>query len=484
MSILIKNALRIYTMDDSLQEFEKGYLRIENNLISALGKGDPGPLQADEVIDARGKVVLPGLINVHHHFYQNLTRNVSVARKSGLLSWLLSMYRIWAGIDEEAVYYASLVAIGELLLTGCTTTADFFYLFPDGRRHLIDSEFQAARELGIRFHGFRGCLPVMEGTIAQDLKRDFSFDPERLTETEDQILQACEEAFRRHHDPSEFSMARVGVGPTTVVYEQPFLMKSLKELAVKHGGLCQTHLHPRPDEIEKCRALHACSPLQFLEEIGWLDGQTAIGHATRHQPKDLDILARNHCTVTHSPSCHMRLGYPVAPVPGMMSRGIPVGIGVDGGASNDTGDLLGELRTTMMVHRIEGVHPGLKPEDWLGPHDVFRMATRNGATILNRKDIGSLEVGKAADLIVVDLSGIPYAGALSDPLGALVYCGCSHVVDTSIINGKRVVRDGRLTQASEEKICQKANEIAKRLLDRVSEGDRASSNPLEIESKG
>ncbi len=158
MSILIKNAFRIYTMDDSLQEFEKGYLHIEHQLISALGKGDPGPLQADEVIDATGKVVLPGLINVHHHFFQNLTRNVSVAQKSGLLPWLLSMYRIWAGIDEEAVYYASLVAIGELLLTGCTTTADFFYLFPDGKQHLLNDEFQAARELGIRFHGFQRVL--------------------------------------------------------------------------------------------------------------------------------------------------------------------------------------------------------------------------------------------------------------------------------------------------------------------------------------
>lgn len=472
MSILIKNALRIYTMDDSLQEFEKGYLHIEHHIISALGKGDPGPLQADEVLDAAGMVVLPGLINVHHHFFQNLTRNVSVAQKSGLLPWLLSMYRIWAGIDEEAVYYASLVAIGELLLTGATTTADFFYLFPDGKQHLFNEEFQAARELGIRFHGFRGCLPVMEGNIAQELRQHYSFDPARLTETEDRILQACEEAFHRYHDRGEFAMSRVGVGPTSVVYEQPSLMKSLKQLAAEHGGLCQTHLHPRPDEVEKCRALHHCSPLQFLEEIGWLDGQTAIGHATRHQPEDLDILARNHCAVTHSPSCHMRLGYPVAPVPGMISRGIPVGIGVDGGASNDSGDLLGELRTAMMVHRIEGVHPGLKPEDWLGPRDVFRMATRNGAMVLSRNDIGSLEIGKAADLILVDLSGIPYAGALSDPLGALVYCGCSHVVHTSIINGKIVVREGRLTQASEEKICQKANEIARRLLDRVSDGVR------------
>jgi cytosine/adenosine deaminase-related metal-dependent hydrolase len=385
------------------------------------------------------------------------------------------MYRIWAGIDEEAVYYASLVAIGELLLTGCTTTADFLYLFPNGKKHLLDLEFRAARELGIRFHGFRGCMPVMEGNIARELKT--TLDPSKLTETEDQILSACEEAFQRHHDRKEFAMARVGVGPTTVVYEQPSLLKQLKQLASKNGGLCQTHLHPRPDEIEKCKVLHDCSPLQFLEQIDWLDEKTAIAHGTRLRPEDLNILARNDCGVTHSPSCHMRLGFPVAPVPEMISRSIPVGIGVDGGASNDSGDLLGELRTTMLVHRIEGVHPGLKPEHWLGPQDVFRMATRDGAKILNRRDIGSLEAGKAADLILVDLSGIPYAGALSDPLGALVYCGCCHVVHTSIINGKVVVREGRLTGASEEGIASRANEIARRLLEKNPGGSR--TGPVE-----
>jgi cytosine/adenosine deaminase-related metal-dependent hydrolase len=452
-------------MDDSLREFKEGYVVIDGNVISDLGSGNPARLKADEVIDATGKVVLPGLINVHHHFFQNLTRAIAGAQKSGLLPWLLSMYRVWAGIDEEAIYHASLASIGELLLTGCTTTADFFYLFPDGRKNLIDAEFQAARELGIRFHGFRGCTPVLEGNIAHDLKEKHSFDPSRLTEKEDQILDACEEAFQRHHDPKEFAMTRVGVGPTTVVYEQPSLMKNLKHLASRYGGLCQTHLHPRPDEIEKCRLLHRCSPVQFLEQLGWLDETTAIAHGTRLRPEDLDILARTHTCVTHSPSCHMRLGYPVAPVPEMVSRSITVGIAVDGGASNDTGDLLAELRIAMLVHRIEGVHPGLKPEHWLGPQDVFRMATRNGATLLNRQDIGRLEVGKAADLILIDLSRIPYAGALSDPLGALVYCGCCHVVHTSLVNGKVVVRDGRLTQASEESIASRANEVSHRLLD-------------------
>ncbi len=467
MSILIKNAYCIYTFDDSDREFEKGYVYVDGNVISAVGSGDPGHLKADEVVDASGKLVLPGMINVHHHFYQNLTRNVPAVQKCDLLTWLRYLYAVWAGIDAEAIYYGALVAIGELLLTGCTTTTDFLYLFPEGQRNLIDFEFKAAAELGIRFHGFRGCVPTMEGNLAQELAQNQSLDPSRLIESEDQILAACEEAFNRYHDEKEYAMTRVGIGPTAVVYDRPSLMKDLKKLASDREGLCQTHLHPRPDEEETCKKLHHCTPLEFLEKIGWLDGQTSIVHATRHTACDIEIVARNGARVTHSPSCHMRLGYPVAPIPEMLSKGIVVGIGVDGGASNDSGDMLGELRTGMMVHRIEGVHRDLEGKDWLGPKDVFRMATRNGAEILNRNDIGSLEVGKAADIILIDISDISYAGGLHDTLGALVYCGGSHIVDTSIVNGQFVVRKGRLIRASQELIASKANEISARLLARV-----------------
>ncbi|OGP93636.1 MAG: hypothetical protein A2156_15795 [Deltaproteobacteria bacterium RBG_16_48_10] len=468
MSILIRNAYRIYTFDDSNREFEKGYVYVDGKVISAVGSGDTGHLKADEVVDASGKLVLPGLINVHHHFYQNLTRNVPAVQKCDLLTWLRYLYAVWTGIDEEAIYYGALVAMGELLLTGCTTTTDFLYLFPKGQRNLIDYEFKAAAELGIRFHGFRGCMPTMEGNLAQELAQDQSVDPSQLIESEDQILAACEEAFNRHHDPKAFAMNRVGVGPTAVTYDRTSLMKDLKKLSSDRDGLCQTHLHPRLDEIEICERLHHCTPLEFLEGMGWLDGQTSIAHATRHTARDIEILTRNGARVTHSPSCHMRLGYPVAPVPEMLSRGIVVGIGVDGGASNDSGDMLGELRTAMMVHRINGVHKDLEIKDWLRPQDVFHMATKNGARILNRNDIGSLEVGKGADIILIDISGIPYAGGLHDPLGALVYCGCNHIIDTSIINGQFVVRNGRLARTSQESIASKANEISSRLLSKAS----------------
>jgi len=464
LKILIKNAYRLYTFDDSHKSYESGYVYIDDNVIKEVGSGRNDHLLADEIIDASGKIVLPGLINVHHHFYQNVTRNIPIVQKCSLLEWLLYLYGVWAGIDEETTYDSARLAIAELLLTGCTTSMDFMYLYPNGKKNLLNFEFQAARELGLRFHGFRGCLSVMEGDIPQQLKKRINVDPTHLVESEDQIIQSCEEAFQLYHDSKNYSMSRVGVGPTTVVYDSPEFMKELKNLSARWGGLNHTHLHPRPDEVEKCKNKYNCTPLEFMEDIGWLDSSTFIAHATRHTLNDIKILARNGAGVTHSPSCHMRLGYPVVSVPEMKSAGVVVGIGVDGGASNDSGNMLGELRTTMMVHRIEGVHKDYPTEKWLEPKDVFMMAMRNGARLLKRNDIGSLEVGKAADLIIIDLNQIGYGGGLHDPLGALVYCGCKHIVDTSIINGEFVVRDGRLTKASEEDIVVRANKAAYRLI--------------------
>lgn len=302
MRILIKNAYRVYTFDDSEHEYEKGYVYIDGNVITEVGSGSTDHLTADEVLDAGGKIVLPGLINVHHHFYQNVTRNIPLVQKCGLLEWLLYLYGIWAGIDEETVYESARLAIAELLLTGCTTSMDFMYLFPDGKKDLINHEFKAAAELGLRFHGFRGCMPVMEGEIPQQLTKYLKIQPSRLVEPEEQILRSCEETFQRYHDNKDYAMTRVGVGPTTVVYDSPDFMKDLKNLSQKWGGLNHTHLHPRLDEVEKCKNKYHCTPLEFMEDIGWLDNSTFIAHATRHTSDDIRILARNGAGVTHSPS--------------------------------------------------------------------------------------------------------------------------------------------------------------------------------------
>lgn len=467
MKILIKNAARIYTFDQQNTVYERGIVVTENNVITHVGPADPlieAGQAFDEIIDAEGCVVLPGMVNTHHHFYQNVTRNIPIVQKSSLLDWLMYLYTVWNEIDEEAIYEAARVAIGELLLTGCTTSTDFSYIYPREKPYLLDYVIKAAAEMGIRMHAFRGCMPVMESDLAYKLEKYFKVDTEKLIEDKDRALEISEHYFSKYHDQNDLAMLRIGTGPTTILINDPGFMTELKTLANKYNGLCHTHLHPREDEVVACREVNNCTPLEFLENIGWLDSATFLAHATRHTSKDIKILAANKTSVTHSPSCHMRLGYPVAPIPEMIANGVNVGIGVDGGASNDSGNMLGELRTTMMVHRIEGVHGDLKRKDWFGPADVFEMATTKGARLLNRDDIGMLESGKAADIIIYDISTIPYAGSLSDTLGALVYCGVSGIVHTSIINGKIVVKKGKLVTADEKEIASKANQVSEKLL--------------------
>lgn len=470
MKTLIKNAEMIYTFDPSLTEYKSGCIIINGKEIEYVGELNPeleNSIQKDNIIDASGKVVLPGLINTHHHFYQNVTRNISLVQKCNLLDWLMYLYTVWAEIDEEAIYEASRVAIGELLLTGCTTTVDFSYIYPKNKPYILEYVIKAANEMGIRMHAFRGCMPVMEADLSIKLRDTYNLKIEDLIEEKDRILTICNDFFTKYHDSEPFSMMRIGTGPTTVLFQDADFMNEIKNLANKYNALCHTHLHPRADENTLCKELYNSTPLEFMEDIGWLDRKTFLAHATRFSSNDIKIVARNNTSITHSPSCHMRLGYPVAPVPDMINSGVNVGIGVDGGASNDSGNMLGELRTTMYVHRIEGVHDHFACDEWFGPYDVFKMATHNGAKLLNRNDIGSLEVGKAADLIMYDINKIPYAGGISDLLGALVYCGSSAIVDTSIINGKVVVKNNKLVNADEEKIVEQANHISMKLLNQA-----------------
>lgn len=464
--ILIKDAYLCCTFDRANRRLPRAYVVVQGGKIEEVGASWQGAFDG-EVIDALGKILLPGLINVHHHFYQNLTRNVPAVQKCTLLDWLKYLYAIWAGVDAEVAYFGALVSIAELLLTGCTTTSDFAYLNPAGTGDLLAEEVRAARELGIRFHPVRGCLPAMEGDLPREIRAELGVDVSPLIEPKDKVLEASWRAIRDFHDPSPFSMCRVALGPTTVVYDDPEFMKSLKTLAAENGCLVHVHLHPRADEVAYCRQRYGKRPLEFLESIGWLDEGTWIAHATEHTQEDIGVLARNGAGVTHSPSCHMRLGCKVAPIPQMLRAGINVGIGVDGGASNDSGDMLGELRVAMFVHRIQGVHADAGVDDWLGPEDVFRLATVGGARVLGWETLGTIESGKAADLVLFDLQQIGYAGALADPLGALVYCGYSHRADLTMVNGRILVRDGKLTGMSEKYIVQNANRVAARLLDQA-----------------
>lgn len=463
MRTLIRGISDLYTFQERKTHLHDVDILIEGNRIAAVGIGLPAD-GVERVIDGAGKLALPGLINTHHHFYQNVTRNVPVMQKGDLLRWLLLSYGIWADLDEEDVYAAARLSAAELLLTGVTTSMDFMYFFPKGRANLMDTEFRAVGEMGLRFHGFRGCMPVMEGDLPIKVAM-LGIDPKELVENRDTIMTACSNTFSKFHDTTYGAMTRVGVGPTTVPFDMPGLLGDLTELAAKHGGLLHTHLHPRPDEREKCLALHGTTPHRYLEEIGWFSPRVSLAHVTQHDQEEIAVLARNGVSVTHSPSCHMRLGYPVAPVPECMQAGVNVGLGVDGGSSNDSGDMLAELRTAMYVHRIRGAHDNFGQKEWFGPEDVFTMATNNGAKLLGRDDIGRIEVGKMADIILIDMNRVAYASAMADPLGALVYCGFEHRVDTSIVNGRVVVEAGRLTTACEDDIVREANRTTSKLLD-------------------
>lgn len=416
--LLIKNIRYLYCMDEEDTFLENADIYIEGNVIKKIGTKLDVPADGVKVIDGTGKLALPGFINTHHHFYQNITRNIPIMQKGNLLGWLLYSYGAWENMEEEDVKAAARLATAELLMTGCTTSMDFMYFFPHGKHDLMDAEFEAVKELGLRFHGFRGCMPVMEGNLPAEMKERLGIDAGSLVESYDDILDSCDRTFQKYHDDSRFSMSRVGVGPTTVVFENPEFMKELKKMADNRGGLCHTHLHPRPDEIKKCGELYNCRPHQWLEKIGWIDKNVSFAHISRHNAEELDIVARNGASVTQSPSCHMRLGYPIAPALEARDRGIPVSIGVDGGASNDSGDMLGELRTMLYVHRIDGGHPGYGPERWINAKEVFEMATVNGAKCLNRDDIGMLKEGMAADqLAQAKVDAIIWNGTAGSWLG-------------------------------------------------------------------
>jgi cytosine/adenosine deaminase-related metal-dependent hydrolase len=461
--ILLDNIDYLYTCNDDSEVLRDGYILVEGDRISKVGAAGEIRPQTDETIDMSGTIVIPGMINVHHHFYQNITRAVPITQKCTILDWLKYLYCLWAHLEAEDIRVATNVAVAELLLSGCTTSSDFMYLHPHGRTELFDEEIRTAAELGIRLHAIRGCLPVLEGNLKSELEA-LHVDTSTLTEAKEKILQESERVINRYHDSSDFSMTQVGIGPTTVDFSDSDFSRTLKELTRGKDVIFHFHLHPRDDEVKTCARLYNRRPLEYLEKLGWLDENTWIAHATNHEKADINILARNNVGISHSPSCHARLGYRVAPIPEMIRQGVTVGLGVDGGASNDSGNMLAELRMTLLVHRMRGVHSGMEPQQWFTAEDVLRMATRNGAKLLKREAaIGSIVPGKAADIVAFRIDGIGHAGASIDPLGALVYCGLDYRADLTMVGGKILVHHGKLLNIDEGQVVVRARQSSERL---------------------
>ena len=424
-------------------------LLIEDDHIASIGEALPSG--GARVIDGSTKLVIPGLVNTHHHMYQTLQRNLPAVQNAELFDWLVYLYEIWKFLTPEAVRASTRLACAELLKTGCTTTTDHHYVFPQGvNEDLIGVQVGAARELGIRFAPTRGSMS--RGKSAGGLP------PDAVVQDAETILQASEQLIGLYHDPAPFSMTRLALAPCSPFSVSEQLMEQTAALARKHGVKLHTHLAETLDEERYCEEQYGCRPLGLMERLGWLGEDVWFAHGIHFNDAELSLLRSSGTGVAHCPSSNMRLGSGIARVPQMLKMGIPVGLAVDGSASNDSSDMTGEMRSCLMIHRVLGGAAAITAEDVLG------IATRGGARLLGWPEIGTLEVGKAADLCLYEMDRLDYAGALSDPLAAIIFSGCTHLTDTTIVNGKVVVEGGRLTGIDEDALRDDANKQAKQMM--------------------
>lgn len=463
--ILLHSIAALHTGPSDAEPIRNAMLLVRGNRIAHLGPmadGLPNGLLAEgepvERFDLSGCVVTPGLVNTHHHFYQHLTRAMPSALRARPLDWLYASYPLWAGLDAEMLRAATKAAVAELLLSGCTTAADCAYLLPGDDGPLAAALVEAASEMGIRLHFHRGCMPTLEGDLETRLADVMGHQSAaRLIDAdEDQLMRRLERAIAAHHDADPMSMCRVALGPTGVTYTRPGLMRKLADLAAEAGLGLHTHFHPRPDEDAKAAPE---APIAFLARHGWLKPGTWLAHGTRLKPQEVRILADAGVGVAHCPRTIVRLGFGLAPVGSWRQAGLAVGLGVDGAASNDQGNLLSDLRLAAVLHRV--TEP---PDHWLTAADALEMATADGARALNRPQIGRLVPGLAADIAAFRIDGLDCAGAVSDPLSALLFAGTEVRAWLTIVNGRVRVWERRLVDADEAAIARELNDQARRML--------------------
>lgn len=411
----------------------------------------PREREETKTIDCTHLVVVPGFINTHHHFYQTLTRNIPAVQNKKLFPWLIYLYDVWKHIDEEAVYYSTLVAAGELLKTGCTCSTDHHYLYPRGvNADLMGTQFDAARRLGIRFSPCRGSMSLSV--------KDGGLPPDSVVQTEDEILNDSRRVIEQYHDSSERAMQKVMLAPCSPFSVTQDLMKETAALARSMGVRLHTHLAETEDETSYCLTHYGKRPLELMEDLGFVGEDVSFAHGVFFTDDELDTLKATKTSISHCPTSNMRLGSGIARVSEMRRRGINVTLAVDGSASNDTSDFLGEMRNAMLLQRVR------YGAEALTAADVYDMATLAGARCLGFGKIGRIEEGLAADLALFNINRLEYAGSLSDPFAALVFSGISHQTAYTIVDGRIVVSDGMLTGTDEEQIIENANRIAARLL--------------------
>ncbi len=443
-SLLIRDIHTLVLMDEHETILRGAFLYAENGEIKLVGTRPPRGLRPTRTMSGRYLVGIPGMVNTHHHLYQTLTRAYSGAEDLSLFGWLRALYPLWARLDEEALYVAALVGMAELMLSGCTTTADHHYVFPCGQAKLIDAEIAAARRIGIRFHPTRGSMSV--GRSRGGLP------PDSVVQNEETILADCERLIRKYHDPRPGSMLQIGLAPCSPFSVSKELMRSTAELGHRHGVRLHTHLAETREEEIYCRKRFRQRPLTFLENAGWLGDSTWIAHGIHFRPSEIARLGRARVGVAHCPSSNMRLASGVAPVLDLARAGCPVGLGVDGSASNDSSHLLAEARQALLLHRL--AHGA----GALSVRRALRMATAEGARCLGRSDLGSLEASKRADVALFDLRDIGYSGA-GDAVSALLLCAPTRV-SALIIEGRVVVADHELQTLAIEPILSRHRRFA------------------------
>lgn len=429
----------------------------ENLLANRNGDSESFP---GRIIDCSSHVVLPGLVNCHHHFFQTLTRNIPAVQNAELFDWLVHLYEIWKYIDEEAIYHSSLLAMGELLKTGCTLTTDHHYLYPkavSGCCDIMATQFRAAASLGMRFSPTRGSMSLSQ--------KDGGLPPDSVVQSDEEILDDSERVIQQFHDPSALSMGKIILAPCSPFSVSEELMRETVALARKHGVLLHTHLAETEDENSYCLEHYNKRPLALLTDCDFIGEDVSYAHGIYFNDEELNLLQESGTHIAHCPTSNMRLGSGICRVTAMRERGINVGLAVDGAASNDSSDMLGEVRNALLLQRVQNGASAITA------HGVMGMATKNGASLLGYDTIGEIRPGFGADLALFNVKGMEYAGSLSDPLAALVFSGYNHGTDYTIVAGKVVVDRGRLTGINEENLAVRANAIAAQLLQKHKQQD-------------
>ena len=457
-TMLVRHASTLVTMDDHRREIVNGGLFIRDGFIELVAPSEDLPEVADQVLDLKDHIVLPGLINTHHHFYQTLTRAVPAAQDANLFNWLKTLYPIWAGMTPEDIRISTQVALAELALSGCTTASDHLYIFPNGSR--LDDEIEAGREVGLRFHASRGSMSLGESKGG--------LPPDRVVENEDAILKDSQRLIELYHDPNPGALVRVVLAPCSPFSVTADLMRQSAALAREYGVHLHTHLAETKDEEDFCLKQVGYRPVAYMELLNWVGQDVWFAHSVHVNQDEINLYSQTGCGIAHCPTSNMRLASGIAPVLEMLRHGVKVGLGVDGSASNDGSHMLAEVRQAMLLARVRAGIEGASFSSESAPEimtarQALEIATRGSASVLGRSDIGSLEVGKCADFFAVNLNRLEFAGSLHDPVASLVFCAPVQS-DFTVVGGRLVVEHGQLVTLDLPQLVETHNRASRRLV--------------------